>query len=171
MWRHRFAGGLNKLYLRSDSQRHRHFAGFFNVPVLHRHGTTLFIRWFRHTAPLVTFYDTLGIRRTYSRLKPRRPHGVKLYTCRRYWITYSLVLENFKNIVYIQLYCGTSSRFCFVWENGWYLSLIFPISWTSDRGTGHPQSGSCIVSGMVKGSTASSSHPPRPLGFKPSPKH
>ena len=27
------------------------FAGFFNVPVLHRHGTTLFIRWFRHTAP------------------------------------------------------------------------------------------------------------------------
>ena len=30
--------------------RHRHFVGFFNVPVLHRHGTTLFIRWFRHTA-------------------------------------------------------------------------------------------------------------------------
>ena len=26
-------------------------------------------------APLVAFYDTLGIRRTYSRLKPRRPHG------------------------------------------------------------------------------------------------
>ena len=24
---------------------------------------------------LVAFYDTLGIRRTYSRLKPRRPHG------------------------------------------------------------------------------------------------
>ena len=24
--------------------RHRHFAGFFNVPVLHRHGTNLFIR-------------------------------------------------------------------------------------------------------------------------------
>ena len=47
------------------SQRHRHFAGFFNVPVLHRHGTSLFIRWFRHT-----FYDTLGIRKTYSRLKP-----------------------------------------------------------------------------------------------------
>ena len=53
--------------------RHRHFVGFFNVPVLHRHGTNLFIRWFRHTAPLVAFYDTLGIRRTYSRLKPPAP--------------------------------------------------------------------------------------------------
>ena len=30
---------------------HRHFVGFLNVPVLHRHGTTLFIRWFRNTAP------------------------------------------------------------------------------------------------------------------------
>ena len=52
MWRHRCAGGLKKKYIRSGSQRHRHFAGFFNVPVLHRHGTTLFIRWFRHTAPV-----------------------------------------------------------------------------------------------------------------------
>ena len=51
MWQHRCAGGLKKkLYLRSGSQRHRHFVGFFNVPVLHRHGTTLFIRVFRHTA-------------------------------------------------------------------------------------------------------------------------
>ena len=35
MWRHRCAGGLKKklkLYLRSGSQRHRHVAGFFNVP-------------------------------------------------------------------------------------------------------------------------------------------
>ena len=32
---HRCAGGLKKkLDLRSGSQRHRHFAGFFNVPVL-----------------------------------------------------------------------------------------------------------------------------------------
>ena len=52
MWCHRCAGGLKKnLYLRSGSQHHRQFVGFFNVPVLHRHGTTLFIRWFRHTAP------------------------------------------------------------------------------------------------------------------------
>ena len=70
MWRHRCAGGLKKklLYLRSGSQRYRNFAGFFNVP-----GTNLFIRWFRHTAPCVIFYDTLGIRRTYSRLKPPAP--------------------------------------------------------------------------------------------------
>ena len=32
---HRCAGGLKKKYdLRSGSQRHRHFVGFFNVPVL-----------------------------------------------------------------------------------------------------------------------------------------
>ena len=31
---HRCAGGLKKLDLRSGSQRHRHFVGFFNVPVL-----------------------------------------------------------------------------------------------------------------------------------------
>ena len=47
------AGGLKKLYLRSGSQRNWHFAGFFNVPALHGHGTTL----------LITFYDTLGVRR------------------------------------------------------------------------------------------------------------
>ena len=33
------------------TQCHRHFAGFSNVPALHRHGSTLFIRWLRHTAP------------------------------------------------------------------------------------------------------------------------
>ena len=34
---HRCAGGLKKkLYLRSGSQRHRHFVGLFNVPVLAR---------------------------------------------------------------------------------------------------------------------------------------
>ena len=30
---HRHVGGLKKLNLRSGSQRHRHFVGFFNVPV------------------------------------------------------------------------------------------------------------------------------------------
>ena len=33
MWRYRCAGGLKKLYLRSGSQPHRHFAWFLNVPV------------------------------------------------------------------------------------------------------------------------------------------
>ena len=42
MWRHRCAGGLKKLYLRSGSQRHRH-----STPTRDH----LFIRWFRHTAP------------------------------------------------------------------------------------------------------------------------
>ena len=31
---HRYAGGMKKKFvLQSDSQRHRHFVGFFNVPV------------------------------------------------------------------------------------------------------------------------------------------
>ena len=52
MWRHRCAGGLKKnLYLRLGSQRHRHFVGFFNMTILHWHGTTLFIQLFRETAP------------------------------------------------------------------------------------------------------------------------
>ena len=68
-----WAGELKKkLDLRSGSQRHRHFVGLFNVPVLNRHGTNLFIRWFRHTATLVAFYDTLGIRSTHN---PRVPTG------------------------------------------------------------------------------------------------
>ena len=71
---HRCAGGMKKnLYLRS--QRHRHFIGSLTCPSKHRHGTNLFIRWIRHTAPLVAFYDTLMIRRTHSRLNPPGPHG------------------------------------------------------------------------------------------------
>ena len=31
--------------------------------------------WLYNGTPLVAFYDTLGIRRSYSRLKPRRTHG------------------------------------------------------------------------------------------------
>ena len=55
------AGGLKKkLNLQSGSQRHRLFAGFFNVPVLHRHGTTLLIRWFRHTAPISRLLQYAG---------------------------------------------------------------------------------------------------------------
>ena len=44
--------------------------GSLTCPVLHRHKTNLFIRGFWQTAPWVAFYDTLGIRRTYSRLNP-----------------------------------------------------------------------------------------------------
>ena len=68
MWWHRCAIWLKKLYLRSDSQRHRHFVGFFNVPVLHRHGTTLFVPRFRESVgtlnlirPSVTKTLTLAI--------------------------------------------------------------------------------------------------------------
>ena len=52
--------GLLVFYVTCDDISVIYVAGFFNVPVLHRHGTNLFTRWFRHTAPLVAFYDTLG---------------------------------------------------------------------------------------------------------------
>ena len=45
-------------------QRHRHFVrlGYYFTPYQRL--------WLYNGAPLVAFYDTLGIRRTYSRLKP-----------------------------------------------------------------------------------------------------
>ena len=66
MTANRCAVGLKKkLGLRSGSQRHRHFVGFFNVPV---QATT-------RGQQLVAFDDTQGIRRTHSRLNPPGPHG------------------------------------------------------------------------------------------------
>ena len=50
--------------------RHRHFAGFCNVPVLHRHGNNLLYGDSDTPPQLVAFYDTLGIRRTHYRLNP-----------------------------------------------------------------------------------------------------
>ena len=62
MWRHRCTGGLKwELYLRSGSYRHRHFVGFFNVPVLHRHETNLFMRWFWHRKRLSQKLGTLKL--------------------------------------------------------------------------------------------------------------
>ena len=53
---HRCAGGLKKkLDLRSGSERHRRFVGFFNVPVL------AFLYGDSNTPPhLVAFYDHAG---------------------------------------------------------------------------------------------------------------
>ena len=42
---------------------------------------TPYQRLWHNGAPLVAFYDTLGIRRTYSRLKPRRPYGGTMSIC------------------------------------------------------------------------------------------
>ena len=66
---HGCASGLKKkLDLRSGSQRHRHFVGFFNVPTDTDHPFYTVIP--THRPHLVAFYDTLGIRRTHSRIKP-----------------------------------------------------------------------------------------------------
>ena len=70
------AGGLKKLDLRLGSQRHRHFAGFFNSVRPSTDTGPAFLYEDSDTPPqLVAFYDTLGIRRTHSRLILPGPHG------------------------------------------------------------------------------------------------
>ena len=66
-----------ELDLQSGSQRHRHFVGFFNLPVKQRHGATFLYGYSETPSHLVTFYDTLGIRRTHSRLNPQGKFFVK----------------------------------------------------------------------------------------------
>ena len=74
---HRCAGGLKKkLDLRSGSQRHRHFVGFFNVPVLAPTRDHPFYTVIPTHRPIKSpFTITLGIRWTHSRLNPPGPHG------------------------------------------------------------------------------------------------
>ena len=70
IWRHRCAGGLKKkLYLRSGSPMGVS-RGSLTCPSYTDMGPP-FLYGDSDTSPhLVAFYDTLGIRRTYSRLKP-----------------------------------------------------------------------------------------------------
>ena len=123
MWRHRCAGGLKKMYLRSSSQRHIHFAGSFNVPVLHRHGQPFSYGESDKPPHLVAFCDTLGIRRTYSR------RGTSSLTC--YQSAYILKVK--RNAFYLyQMYC-----FC-KWNRGWnvkysYLHALLYISLQTGR--------------------------------------
>ena len=63
MWRHIDvqAGLKKKLDLRSGSERHRHFVGFFNVPVLAPTRDQPFYTVIPDTPPhLVAFYDHAG---------------------------------------------------------------------------------------------------------------
>ena len=80
---HRCAGGLKKLDLRSGSQRHRHFVGFFNVPVLaptRDHPFYMVIPTHRH---LVAFYDHAGdTEDKHFRLNPQGPHGAHRRLCK-----------------------------------------------------------------------------------------
>ena len=60
-----------KLYIRSDSQRHRYFAGFFKLVRPTPTRALTFLHCDSDTSPhLVAFYDILGIGRTSSRLTP-----------------------------------------------------------------------------------------------------
>ena len=84
---YRCAGGLKKkLDLRSCSKRHRHFVGFFNTDT----GPTFLYVYSKKPPLLVAFNDTLGIRRTHSRLNPRvlSPHGGGGDLCTCSWKTF-----------------------------------------------------------------------------------
>ena len=79
----RCAGGLKKkLDVRSGSQRHRHFVGFFNVRARPSTDTgQIFLYGYSEKlSHFVAVYDTLGIRRTHSRLNPRVPTGDSICT-------------------------------------------------------------------------------------------
>ena len=78
---HRCAGGLREtLDLRSGSQRHRHFVGFFNVPVLAPTRDPPFLDDDSDTPPqLVAFYDTLGYGGHILDLTPPDPHGGRYF--------------------------------------------------------------------------------------------
>ena len=93
---YRCVGGLKKkLDLRSGSQRQRHFVGFFNVPVQAPTRGHPFLHGYLEKPPhLVAFYDTLGIRRTHSRLNPPPcPHGGKLMKWRQASVCPSICLS------------------------------------------------------------------------------
>ena len=58
---HRCAGGLKKFDLRLNSQRHRHFVGFFNVARTSTDTGPPFLYGDSDTPPhLVAFYDHFG---------------------------------------------------------------------------------------------------------------
>ena len=74
MLRHRCASELKKnLCLQSGYQRHRHFVGFFNVPIQAPTRGHSFYSYSEKLPHLLTINVTLGIRRTYSHLNPRVP--------------------------------------------------------------------------------------------------
>ena len=71
---HRCAGGLKKLDLRSGSQRHRHFVGFFNVPVQARTRDQPFYTVIPRNRPhLVAFTTRWGYGGHILDLTPRVP--------------------------------------------------------------------------------------------------
>ena len=90
---------------RPGFQRHRHFARFSNVPVLHRHGTTLFIRRFRQK-----FWcsQTLGIERG-----PRDGHVKEPYKM-------SMAIGARPNVKLLQSACTTMCRHILL-KYRWYL--------------------------------------------------
>ena len=94
--------------------------------------------WLYNGAPLVAFYDTLGIRRTYSRLKPRRPHGGSFSEWGFNGILLSVLSLQFNILVRpwnINLYIYTSSLFCYCKHKKQFEihSSVKPFPWRTRR--------------------------------------
>ena len=98
IWRHRCAGGLNKLYLRSGSQRHGHFVGFFNRPVQVTTWGQPFYTVFLRNRPIKSPFTTRwGYEGPILILIPRSPHGgIGKVSRNNAWI-WSLYLFRFKS--------------------------------------------------------------------------
>ena len=78
-----------KLYLRSGSQRHRHFLGFFNVPVADHPDTgPPFLNGYSES-PFTTRWGYEG---RILDLNPRRPHGGRWIERRSYFIREKAIL-------------------------------------------------------------------------------
>ena len=103
MWRHRCAGGLmKKLYIRSGSQRHDISQCSLTCPSYTDTGPP-FLYGDSDTPPhLVAFYDTLGIRRMYSQLKPPAS-GVDLRGYRLFHCTFGPMDKHRRNWFYATL--------------------------------------------------------------------
>ena len=68
----RCAGGMKKFDLRLGSKCHRHFVGFFRVPVQAPTRATLFIRLFRETAPFSRLLRHTGDKTPYNNRNVKR---------------------------------------------------------------------------------------------------
>ena len=76
----RCAGGLKKFDLRSGSQRHRHFVGFFNVPVQAPTRGQPFIRLFRESTPFSRLLRHAGDTGHILKLTPGSSWGYSHWT-------------------------------------------------------------------------------------------
>ena len=137
MTAHRCAGGLKKKFdLRSGSQRHRHFIGFFNMPVQASTRGQPFCSFSEKLPHLVTIYVTLGIQRT---------RGVTIYR----YIGISQYTKNLYRIAIRNAYRNISQIFVFLIKLVIFHSILFLLQLQVQRVY------ACHIYTLIKGSSYS----------------